>query len=107
MNVLFNSLFLTHEQLAAADAAGTLDEIAAPYGEVAASYQQLIDEDQAKAGTGKAAPAVPGAMPTPPPASVQNKLATARIDSLEPSSPTSGPAPGQGRILNSLRKVVV
>lgn len=113
VNVLFNALAISPEELAKADEEGRLDEVAADFNEVKASYDQLIAEDQAKAGKGKpaeeaaAVATVPGPSAPPPPASVQNKYATARTDALTPGSPTSGPAPGQGRILNALRKPVV
>lgn len=110
VNVLFNALAISPEELAKADEEGRLDEVAADFNEVKASYDQLISEDQAKAGKGKSAeavPTVPGPSAPPPPASVQDKYATARADALTPGSPTSGPAPGQGRILNALRKPVV
>jgi len=109
VNVMFNALTITPQELAQADSEGRLDEVATPFSEVKASYDQLISEDQAKAGktAAAAAPTVPGPSAPPPPASVQNKLATARTDNLTPGAPTSGPSPGQGRILNSLRKPVV
>lgn len=48
---------------------------------------------------------------TPPiapslPASVQKRLLAERNANLSPGAPTSGPAPGQGRILNSILKPV-
>lgn len=109
VNVLFNALAISPEELEAADTEGRLDEVAADFNEVKAAYDQLISEDQAKAGKGApaaGAPAAPVQIP-PPPASVQNKYAEAREANIKPGSPTSGPAPGQGRILNALRKPVV
>ena len=108
VTVLFNSLALSIEDLAAADAAGRLDEVAAPFDEVKQSYDQLIAEDKATrtaapaAAAPAAAPTVPGPSPAASPASMQNKIATARTENLTPGSPT-----GQGRILSALKKPVV
>jgi hypothetical protein len=42
-----------------------------------------------------------------PPAGAQRRLLQARLTSLQPGAPTSGPSPGTGRLLNSILKPVV
>lgn len=105
VNVMFNALKLDFADLAKADSEGRLDEVAAPFSEVKASYDQMISEDQAAAKAAPTAPAVPtsaGPLPAPPAASVQNKMATARAGNLSGGSPDR-----QGSILASLKRPVV
>jgi hypothetical protein len=105
VNVMFNALKMDLADLAKADSENRLDEVATPFSEVKASYDQLISEDQAAAKAAPTAPAVPtsaGPLPAPPAASVQNKMATARIGSASGGSPDR-----QGSILASLKKPVV
>jgi len=109
VNVLYNTLFLSDEDLAAADDGGELDKVAEPFADVRASFDSLRTKKTGE--TGSAAPAgqpatapAPVAMGgTPPPASVQNKLATARIGALTPENSTTG----RGRILTAIQKPVV
>lgn len=78
--------------------------------------QEWLDQDQQEAMEAPGAPA-PGAaapmttvpMPKPPPAKTQNAINRARLQGLMPANqgPTSGPLPGQGRILNSLLKPAI
>ena len=113
VNVLYNRLFLTDEDLAAADENGTLDSVAEPFDAVRASFDQLrktkptegANPEAAAAAVAPAAPNVPAGPPpsgAPAPASVQNKLATARLGNLNPGSPN-----GAGRILSAIQKPVV
>jgi hypothetical protein len=110
LGVLFNQLHIAGQDIVAADKAGRLLEVAPPFDQV----------NSAVASSGEANPVMNAAVPqgpktagippipaSPAPASVQNKTATARIKSLSPGSPTSGAAPGAGRILNSIMKPVV
>lgn len=106
VNVLYNTLFLTAEDLEKADAAGELDKVAEPFADVRASFDQLrTNKPAGEAGSAAPAPApAPVAMGgAPPPASVQNKLATARINNLTPENSTTG----RGRILSAIQKPVV
>ncbi|NOS67903.1 MAG: hypothetical protein HOO67_06120 [Candidatus Peribacteraceae bacterium] len=103
VNVLYNRLFLDDAALEKADAEGNLDSVAEPFDDVRASFDSL----RKKAPTeGAPAPAPVSASPgpggPPAPASVQNKLATARLNALEP-----GAANGAGRILSAIQKPVV
>ncbi len=58
--------------------------------------------------SGNMAPTPQSSPPVVPslPASAQRQLMAARATALQPGSPTSGPAPGQGRLLNSILKPV-
>lgn len=111
VNVLYNRLFLDDAALEKADAEGNLDSVAEPFDDVRASFDQLRKKaptDGAPAAPQSAAmapapvPAGPPPSGAPAPASVQNKLATARINNLEPDAPN-----GAGRILSAIQKPVV
>lgn len=124
IGVVFNMLHLHPQDLIAADKAGQLKTLAPDF--------DVVDHAVSKSGhnnpvlsrqsvpNGPAAPraVMPpqmnsgGAMPpapaaSAPPASAQRKALQARISSLNPGAPTSGPAPGQGRLLASIMKPVV
>lgn len=94
--VLYNSQLIHPGDLIDADVQGKLSEIAPPFNSLSGSPQ----------GSEGAAPAA-GPAQTPesqPAASVQTDLAVKRQANLTPGSPTSGPKPGAGRILNSILK---
>lgn len=103
--VFFNQLFVSSEEIKAADANGTLiGQLAVPYEELAAGYEGAKlkkDEEPTEAAS------APAQMPTPQSSAADKKMATARLQNVAVGSPTSGPAPGQGRILNSALKPVV
>jgi hypothetical protein len=111
VNVLYNTLFLSDADLEAADAKGQLDKVAEPFAAVRASFDSLRTKkgDVAAAPAPADATAAPSAAPAvavggaPVPASVQNKLATARIGALTPEDSTTG----RGRILTAIQKPVV
>lgn len=106
VNVLYNTLYLSEEDLAAADASGQLDKVAEPFSDVKASFDSLRTKKEGAPAASAAPTAAPPAVAmggTPPPASVQNKLATARIDNLTPEPSTTG----RGRILTAIQKPVV
>jgi hypothetical protein len=122
LGVIFNALRLHPEALVAADKAGQLAKVAPPFDAVNAAIAQSGANHPAlhvqSVPQGPPAPPMPtppqnAAMPTPgpapsqSPASVQNKVSTARVGALTQDSPTSGPAPGRGRLLNSILKPVV
>lgn len=112
--VVFNGLYITPDEVKAADEAGQLEAIAAPYGEL----RTALEGGAASAGATEASPEAPGGIPTPsalpaapagpqPPAATQNRIASKRLSNVSLGSPTSGPAPGQGRILNNIAKPVI
>lgn len=114
LGVLFNQMYIHPSEIQAADKEGRLLEIAPPIdsinGEVAKSGKNN-PVMSAKTPTGpKTAP-----VPAPPqfasggglPASSEAKLTSARIKNLTPGAPTSGPAPGAGRVFNAIFKPTV
>lgn len=109
--VFYNGLYLNPDKIKEAEKSGSLDKIAAPYAELRSAFEGAKNSAATDGGTTEAPPAAPAAASATPesqPApSVQKKLTTARIASLAPGSPTSGPMPGSGRILNSIVKPVV
>jgi hypothetical protein len=110
-HVMFNTQYVSQQDIEKADASGKLEEVAVPFGELQASFEvaagRAASEGSAPA-SGEAPAAAPEAggpaqvAPAPPAASLDKKLATARIKNLAPGGPSSGPVPGQGRILNSI-----
>lgn len=114
LGVTFNQLYISGDEIKAADAAGQLEQVA--------PNVQTVDQTIAKSGRenpilktagpprGLRTPPVP--MPAqigtkPPPAGAQRATARARVMNLQPGAPTSGPAPGSGRLLNTIMKQVV
>lgn len=108
--VVFNGLYVTPEQVKAADEGGTLDKLAVPYDELrgALGAQGGGASPPDASAAPESAPAAPMAAESAPenPA-VEKKLTTARVNNLSLGAPTSGPLPGQGRILNNLTKPVI
>jgi hypothetical protein len=122
LGVLFNQLFVHGNELQAADKAGTLAKIAPPFDAVnteiskSGANHPLLQEgfqtptsarQPAMAESG--APIAPTGAPTPlmPTAPTPSKLIGAKIRALNPGSPTSGPKPGAGRLMNAILKPVV
>jgi hypothetical protein len=118
--VMANALRIHPEDLQAADKAGKLLTVAPDFDVV--NYEvskqglnhpvhSMTSVPQSFAApTPKPPPqAASGMLPLmpPPPAATQNKLATARLANIQPGAPTSGPAPGAGRLLNSVLRGVV
>lgn len=116
--VVFNQLFVSPDDIKAADAAGQLDQIAPPFDELNASVagsgaaNPVLAEGERPTGfaTGSGAPAaVPmpsGEMP-PMPSGAQKTLANKRSANMQPGAPTTGASPGAGRLLNSILKPVL
>lgn len=108
LGVLFNSQFVSDQDIKNADKAGKLTEIAPPFDQVNAQLGQNPAAGPAVAPAGPA---------TPPPASIgalpdasappSRKAIMAKIANLNPGTPTSGPAPGAGRILSQILKPVI
>lgn len=114
IGVLFNQFYLHENDVKEADKAGKLLEIAPPIdsvnGEVAKSGKNNPVMNAKTPSGPKTAP-----VPAPPqfstggglPASAETKLAGARVKNLTPGAPTSGPAPGAGRVFNSIFKPTI
>jgi hypothetical protein len=114
--VIFNQFYISPQQLKDADNAGTLMEIAPSIQEVNQSVATSGDAHPVLTHSGEVpgsfasapAPTMPTASAAPGPSpSTTGKLATARKQQVLPGSPTSGPRPGGGRVLNSILKQVV
>jgi hypothetical protein len=108
-SVMYNSRFIDGNALKIADDKGKLDDLAAPYGEL----KTFFDTELAKPDSEGDAPAAPAPSTAPKPitpaapSGVQAQLGTARLNNLAPGAPTSGPAPGQGRVLSQILKPTV
>jgi len=112
LGVMFNQLYLAGNDLMEADKQGRLLEVAPPFDQVSQSISQSGEGNpvlnaSTPSGPKTADVPTPGPSPSPAPASTQNKLTTARIKNVSQGAPTSGPAPGAGRILNSILKPVI
>jgi hypothetical protein len=119
VGVLFNQFYITGEELKAADEAGKLQEIAPPFDAV---NQQVagMGQDQHPAAKQREQPQGFKVAPAPTPPQVGSpvtapapatpkdiKAQQARMKNMQPGSPTSGPQPGAGRLLNSILKPVI
>jgi hypothetical protein len=114
LGVLFNQMYIHPAELQAADKAGKLLEVAPPIdsvnGEVAKSGKNNPVMNAKTPSGPKTAP-----VPAPPqfssggglPASSEAKLTSARVKNLTPGAPTSGPAPGAGRVFNAIFKPTI
>lgn len=101
LNVMFNTQFIPLSDIEKADKEGKLTEVAEPLGAVLSAYDSVLNEGAAPA-------AAPSAMPVSnTPAPVQRKLTTARLQNISLGTPTSGPAPGGGRVFNNVLKRAV
>ena len=119
LGVIFNQLRISGEQIKAADQAGTLLEIAPPFDVVNQQVAQSGEANpvlsaQPPAGLASGgAPAAAAQMgspvrpPAPLPASSQKSITNARLKNQTAGTPTSGPKPGAGRILNNILKPVL
>lgn len=116
IGVIFNQFYISPQELQAADKAGTLVEIAPSIQEVNQSVATSGEANPVLTHSGEVpgsfasapAPVMPTAATAPgPSASTTSKLTTARKKQVLPGSPTSGPRPGGGRVLNSILKQVV
>lgn len=112
LGVLFNQLHMAGQDLIEADKAGRLLEVAPSFDEVNQAVSMSGEGNpvlsaQVPGGAKTANVPAPAPSPAAPPASVQNKLTTARLKNMSPGSPTSGPNPGAGRILNNIMKPAI
>lgn len=108
VTIFYNAAVLPPEEVKKADEGNQLDQIAVPFQELQEAFAGLKAGDGGKTAeeappTDQAAPVAAGG--TPPPANP--KLQRARVKNLQPGAPTSGPSPGQGRLLNNIQKTVI
>lgn len=95
--VLFNTQHVSPEEIQAADNKGKLREFATSFAELKA--------DLAPAGSAPEAPsaaAPPSMAAASPGAGFDKRVATKRLKNIAVGSPTSGPSPGAGRLMNSI-----
>jgi hypothetical protein len=124
MAVMYNRFHIHGEDIKAADKAGKLQVIAPPFDQVnhalAKDPSHLKNAKAMPAGFASATPqAAPQQASTPqddssaqapvsgPSQALQKRLLAARLTNSQAGAPTSGPAPGGGRLLNSILKQVV
>lgn len=112
--VIYNAMKVHGQDIQTADKEGRLQEIAPPFDVVNEGVQGSgANNPVLTAGqpTGMALPSAPSmASPNPvkpAPASAQKKLAGERAKNAQQGAPTSGPTPGQGRLLASILKPVL
>lgn len=122
LGVLFNQSYLSGEELKTADKEGKLSSIAPPFDQVNAQLAASGADNpilKAQSPTG-GAPKMGGApsilppvssTPAPPPSpgmppSPQKQIG-AKMRNLAMGGPTSGPRPGEGRLLNQILKPVL
>lgn len=116
LGVMFNGLKIHPDDLIAADKANQLTKLAPDFDKVNHEVGKSgKNHPILQAGAPMAAAASPrssaiapqaasGSLPLvpPAPASVARKLAAQRVMNLSPGAPTSGPAPGAGRLMNQV-----
>lgn len=117
--VVFNGLFVSGDEIKAADQAGQLDTVAPPFEQVNAEIAKsgaanpVLAEGERPSGMKMGGPA-PAAAPIgvaanvkPLAASAQRDLANDRTKNLMPSQPAGGPKPGAGVLANQLLRPVI
>lgn len=105
---VFNQLFVSPDEIKAADAAGQLQTIAPPFDQLNMEVGQSGANNPVMAeGARPEGFAAGAAGPPPMAASAQKSVATKRANNLQLGSPTSGPVPGEGRLLNNILKPVI
>lgn len=120
LGVLFNQAYINGEDLKTADKEGKLAEVAPSFDAVNQQMSASGDANpilNAQTPTGIKQPGAPSILPpvasteAPPTGPMApptpQKAIGAKMRNLAMGSPTSGPAPGQGRILNSILKPVL
>lgn len=106
LTVLYNGAYVSPDALAKADNEGKLTEVVPSFEEVKAKFASAVSGTPPESAL-PGAPVTPTAGGPPPSSRTQNTLATARVKNLQTGSPTSGPTPGAGRILNNILKTTV
>jgi hypothetical protein len=124
--VVYNPLFIQDDELKAADAKGVLQQIVPEYGELTGETPKPVTQPIEKRLTQKLTAMIPklrklqmegaeppattlenlSGYPQPPavgkPSGISSKLTIPRTKNALPESPTSGPKPGAGRLLNAI-----
>lgn len=103
LSVMFNTQFISQKEIEKADKDGKLTEIAEPLASVMAAYDSVLGTAAAPEGSAPSSSPAPQSPNTP----INKRLTTARLQNLSPGEPTSGPAPGGGRVFNNVLKRAV
>lgn len=114
LGAMFNQLYMQPQQIVEADQKGALQQVAPPISEVEKALASNPAQNPVLSASGP-----PGSPPVAPPAvggspapvgggaAPQPSVQTARRRNTQLGSPTSGPAPGAGRVLNAILKPAV
>jgi len=113
LTIFYNGAYIGEDELKKADAAGQLTEVVPSFDAIKSSFDSAVSGIPPEGGN--ALPGEPAGAETPsaavggaPPSSrTQDTLATARVKNLQLGSPTSGPVPGRGRVLNNILKPTI
>lgn len=117
LGVVFNQLYISGDEIKKADQAGQLTSIAPPFDSVNQAVSQAGPANPVLSHQGVPGAFKQGPVPTPPQAATggtvppatsgQRRIAETRAKQMQAGSPTSGPRPGAGRLLNQILKPVV
>lgn len=114
LGVMFNALKIPPEDIQAADQGGQLQQVAPPFESVEQALLSDPGSNPVLASDDPSGAAIQGpraALPMPgrgqSGGATGRQLAGDRRRNLETGSPTSGPRPGAGRILNEILKPVI
>lgn len=102
LDVFYNTRFISPELVKKAAEKGKLKDVASPLEEVSAQINGATGAPSGVVEPGASAATVASATGMP-----DTPVNTARLNNLAPGSPTSGPQPGSGRVLNSLLKPTI
>lgn len=98
LTVLYNGVYVSPDTLRKADEEGKLTEVAVPFSQLKSDYENAVSGNTVPGQSVSSATATGN----PPSARSQSKVTTARLKNLQPGSPTSGPSPGAGRLINNI-----
>lgn len=102
LDLVYNSRFISDDLLKKADEKGKLKEVASPLLEVLTQINGAAGEPVGVVEPGASASTIAGAT-----GMADTPLNTARLNNAQPGSPTSGPQPGAGRVLNNILKPTI
>jgi hypothetical protein len=115
LGVLFNQMYVSPDEIKAADTAGQLAQIAPDFDTVNSEVAKSGKNNPVLSAKGPPAGGRTGPVPAPPqlanvapqPASAQRATQKARVMNTQIGAPTSGPAPGGGQLLRQILKPVI
>jgi hypothetical protein len=107
LDVFYNSRFISPELVKAAAKKGKIKDVASPLAEVSAQIYGAVGETPGVSTPGQPPAAVAASSVTAATGLPDTPVNTARLNNVQPGSPTSGPSPGAGRILNNIIKPTI